>query len=73
MYTQPFNVPDGPGNLGPAADLKPVLCAQEQQLLAQAQTRFDAVIDACWALHLIATLLDPVVVLHPALYPIPTL
>ena len=46
MYTQPFNVPDGPGNLGPAADLKPVLCAQEQQLLAQAQTRFDAVIDA---------------------------
>ena len=46
MYTQSFNVPDGPGNPGQVADLKPVLSAQEQQLLAQAQTRFDAVIDA---------------------------
>ena len=46
MYTQSFNVPDGHGNPGPAADLKPVLSAQQQQLLAQAQTLFDAVIDA---------------------------
>ncbi len=46
MYTQSFNVPDNGGNASPALDIKPVLSAQQQQLLDQAQTRFDAVIDA---------------------------
>ena len=46
MYTQSFNVPDSGGNASPALDIKPVLSAQQQQLLDQAQTRFDSVIDA---------------------------
>ena len=46
MYTQSFNVPDGGTSASPVLDIKPVLSAQEQQLLAQAQNRFDAVIDA---------------------------
>jgi len=46
MYTQSFNVPDNGGNASPALDIKPVLSAQQQQLLDQAQTRFDSVIDA---------------------------
>ena len=46
MYTQSFNVPDNGGNTSPPLDIKPVLSAQQQQQLDQAQTRFDAVIDA---------------------------
>jgi len=46
MYTQSFNVPDGGNNAHPATAIKPVLSVQEEQSLAQAQARFDEVIDA---------------------------
>ena len=46
MYTQSFNVPDSGNNAHPATAIKPVLSVQEEQSLAQAQARFDEVIDA---------------------------
>jgi len=46
MYTQSFSVPDSGNSAHPAPAIKPVLSVQEQQSLAQAQARFDEVIDA---------------------------
>ena len=46
MYTQSFNVPDGPDTAAASRDIKPVLSAHEQQVLVKAQMRFDEVIDA---------------------------
>jgi ring-1,2-phenylacetyl-CoA epoxidase subunit PaaA len=46
MYTQSFNVPDGPVAPVASRDIKPVLSAHEQQVLVKAQMRFDEVIDA---------------------------
>ena len=46
MYTQSFNVPDGPVAPTASREIKPVLSAHEQQVLVKAQMRFDEVIDA---------------------------
>ena len=46
MYTQSFNVPDGPGGPTETATAVTLASASQQIALAQAQLRFDAVIDA---------------------------
>ena len=46
MYTQSFNIPDGPDGSGETATAVTLASTSQQNALAQAQLRFDTVIDA---------------------------
>jgi len=46
MYTQSFNIPDSPDGSGETATAVTLASTSQQNALAQAQLRFDAVIDA---------------------------